>query len=478
MDAVRMATDDDATIEGWAVPFDGSFNDGRDSYGTMFSARTDFRLDWYSERPLLWHHGLDKDVGLTPVGTVRTMEVRDKGVWMKAQLDAQSEYFEAIRQMVKDGKVFLSSGSVEHLVQINQRTGHVDRWPIVEQTMTTTPSNLLADIPVASFRSALPDALPDGLTDADTITHTATRAVWSTADQNDFPDSSFAYVEDGEKDSDGKTTPRSKRHLPYKDADGKPDAAHVKAALSRLDQTDIPDNAKASARKKLLAAAKELGIETASATKSADVEAMRADPMDDDDDGDVGTDERSFEDICSDLDGLLNPMYSGAYTQRLDTFPTHVLVKRYEYGGDGYAPINDPNDGCTYWDIPYTIGANLEPVLGTPVQVERNESFTPVARAAELPFGFDAQLIQRHAATFARTTEEYGERRFREGRVLSGANMQTLSDTIDGMQTHVDTLRDLHKRASARQEEAARAALYADPEWVRVQLKLLELAAV
>lgn len=86
------------------------------------------------------------------------------------------------------------------------------------------------------------------------------KSVWSTAYINTFPDSSFAYVEEGEKDESGRTTPRSKRHLPYKDANGKVDAAHVRNALQRLEQTQIPDSAKASARSKLEAAAKGAGV--------------------------------------------------------------------------------------------------------------------------------------------------------------------------------------------------------------------------
>jgi cell pole-organizing protein PopZ len=331
------------------------------------------------------------------------------------------------------------------------------RWPIVEGSLTSVPANLYATV---AARSAQEHYEAAGLPVDDAI-----RAVWSQADQDKLPNSSFAYVEPNAGDD------KSKRHLPYKDADGKPDAAHVRAGLSRLDQTDIPAAAKASAKKKLEAAAKELGIETASATKSADVAAMRADPMGDDDDDDVGTDERSFEDICSDLDALLNPMYSPAYTRRLDTFPTHVLVQRYEYD-------SGMDDDSTYWDIPYTIGANLEPVLGTPVQVEHKETYTPVARAAELPIGFDAQLVIRHVSTFAGSTEDYGERRFREGRMLSASNLQTISDAADGLEGHAKKLRDLHAKASAQKDDAARAALFSDPEWVRVQLKLLELATV
>ncbi len=88
------------------------------------------------------------------------------------------------------------------------------------------------------------------------------KAEWTTAYVNDLPDSSFAYIgPGGEKDEDGKTTPRGLRHLPYKDAEGNIDAAHVRNALARLSQTDIPPAAKASARRKLLTAAEEVGVE-------------------------------------------------------------------------------------------------------------------------------------------------------------------------------------------------------------------------
>lgn len=77
------------------------------------------------------------------------------------------------------------------------------------------------------------------------------RAAMSTADINDLPDSAFAYIEPGgSKDSEGKTTPRSKRHFPINDA------AHVRNALSRAPQS--PFGAKALPAIK--AAAKRMGI--------------------------------------------------------------------------------------------------------------------------------------------------------------------------------------------------------------------------
>jgi hypothetical protein len=260
---------------------------------------------------------------------------------------------------------------VEHLVQIDARTGDVTQWPIIEISLTGTPANLFAEIPVRNFRAAVPSALPDDLLDEHTIIHQPRRA----------------------------------------------DA-----------------------------------------------------PTEDEDDSDVGSDERSFEDICSDLDALLNPLYATAYTRRLNTFPTHVLVQRCEPGSYG-----DDDDGVTYWDIPYTLGADQEPVLGTPVQVQRNETFTPVSRAFTLPLTFEANHLTRHVATFTASTKDFGERRYREGRMLSASNMQTISDVADGLDAHAQSLRDLHQRAMARQDEAARVAFYADPELRAGQIASLDL---
>lgn len=78
------------------------------------------------------------------------------------------------------------------------------------------------------------------------------RAEMSTADQNDLPDSAFAYIEPGgSKDAEGKTTPRSLRHFPIHDA------AHVRNALARAPQSPFGDKAMPAIK----AAAKKFGIE-------------------------------------------------------------------------------------------------------------------------------------------------------------------------------------------------------------------------
>lgn len=76
------------------------------------------------------------------------------------------------------------------------------------------------------------------------------KAVWTTAYVNDLPDSAFLYVESGDKDDEGKTVPRSKRHFPYRSVDGKIDLPHLRNALSRIPQSNLPEDVKSRATAK------------------------------------------------------------------------------------------------------------------------------------------------------------------------------------------------------------------------------------
>ena len=71
------------------------------------------------------------------------------------------------------------------------------------------------------------------------------KETWTTAYINALPDSAFLYIEPGgKKDEEGKTTPRSKRHFPVRGKDGKLDPPHVRNALARIPQSNVPDSVK------------------------------------------------------------------------------------------------------------------------------------------------------------------------------------------------------------------------------------------
>lgn len=72
-------------------------------------------------------------------------------------------------------------------------------------------------------------------------------AEWTTAEVNDLPDSAFLTVEaGGSKDDQGKTTPRSLRHFPVRGPDGKLDLPHLRNAIARIPQSDLPADKKRS----------------------------------------------------------------------------------------------------------------------------------------------------------------------------------------------------------------------------------------
>jgi hypothetical protein len=84
----------------------------------------------------------------------------------------------------------------------------------------------------------------------------AADAEWTTEYINNLPDSAFAYIEDGGKKEDqGKTVPRSLRHLPYKNAEGKIDHDHLVNALARVKQSaTMPEGGKTAAIERLCSA--------------------------------------------------------------------------------------------------------------------------------------------------------------------------------------------------------------------------------
>jgi len=87
--------------------------------------------------------------------------------------------------------------------------------------------------------------------------------IWDRAYINDLDDDCFAYIESGgEKDEQRKTTPRSLRHLPFKNRQGNIDLPHLRNALARLPQTKFSDEAKTEAKRKLCAAAKKVGLKS------------------------------------------------------------------------------------------------------------------------------------------------------------------------------------------------------------------------
>ena len=170
MDAVKFVADSEDRIEGLAIPFGGPA-DGKDLDGETFTKDTDLALDWFPEgRPVLYNHGFDDSIGVQVIGRQTAAKTTDEGVWVEAQLNRAHRYWDKVKELVSDGKLYFSSGSVPHLVKTTG-DGVIKRWPWIENSLTTTPANPYATVSVkraTAATKALGLAVPEGLIEPDT----------------------------------------------------------------------------------------------------------------------------------------------------------------------------------------------------------------------------------------------------------------------------------------------------------------------
>src|SRR5689334_5759810 len=111
----------------------------RDLQGEYFSPESELGLDWYDQRPVLYHHGLDGNVKAAVIGAIDRLQADTTGVWAEAQLDLRQKYVRTVLKLVEKGILGWSSGSLPHLVDV-AADGHIKRWPIVEGSLTPTPA--------------------------------------------------------------------------------------------------------------------------------------------------------------------------------------------------------------------------------------------------------------------------------------------------------------------------------------------------
>ena len=120
-----------AVVEGWGIRFGG-----RDMTGDEFTVETDLGLDLVPDKPVYYDHAL-REVK-HPLGRVTRVERLDGGIWVEAELDRNAAYVDLVLELIEEGALGWSSGSVPHLVE--RDGGVLKRWPIVEFSLTPTPA--------------------------------------------------------------------------------------------------------------------------------------------------------------------------------------------------------------------------------------------------------------------------------------------------------------------------------------------------
>lgn len=298
-----------------------------------------------------------------------------------------------IRYRVKDPGQFQSNSfrtiTLQQSPKINAIIGKLDG-----ETTTTIQSLRFAadDWSMADAKKWVTDHA-DKIKSSDEL---LIKAEWTTQYMDDLPDSSFAYIESGgQKDQDGKTTPRSLRHFPYKNANGDLDEAHVRNALARIPQSKLPQAAKDAALRKVEAAARQLGIQLGTG---------KADPL-------------------MVLSSMASKIAQAAKTVEVTGFDWQAKVDEAcaEYGQDVSSDVkNQIHEFLDNSDDEFY----LKGIAGT----ESFESFEAAGAALQ---------------KFARKMRSNHEIRLKEGRMLSTSNRAKVQSCMDSLMALHSELNDL-----------------------------------
>lgn len=158
-----QALDDDET-EAWfagriprrllAIPFGGPIASpkaprGIDLDGEWFSERTDIyggekALLESPERLLDWHHGRDQLMSRVVIGkTILDPNPDEDGWWVEAWLRKGVKHLEMVRRLVERGAQLYGSSEATRKT-VDPDTGEITVWPMVMETLTTSPINTLS----------------------------------------------------------------------------------------------------------------------------------------------------------------------------------------------------------------------------------------------------------------------------------------------------------------------------------------------
>lgn len=157
--------------------------------------------------------------------------------------DLPIDWEHATEERAPDGKPAPAAGWIDTMeVREGAIWGHIKEWtPRGAESLKTREYRYLS--PAFLFQKATKVVrllTSAALTNRPALDMPALARAWAASYVNDLPDSAFLYIErGGQKDGDGKTTPLSLRHFPYRDKTGAVDIPHLRNAIARIPQARI-----------------------------------------------------------------------------------------------------------------------------------------------------------------------------------------------------------------------------------------------
>ena len=115
----------------------------KDLTGEFFDQNTEELTAIYDavgKLPYLYHHAADENVKTSVIGVVDTLKPDAIGLWYEAQLRAAGDYDAYIKKLIEGKKLKTSTQTFAIARRVDEKSGHIERWPIVEITATPTPA--------------------------------------------------------------------------------------------------------------------------------------------------------------------------------------------------------------------------------------------------------------------------------------------------------------------------------------------------
>lgn len=109
-------------------------------------------FDTVGRLPYIYHHALDETLKTRVTGVIDVLKPDDIGLWYEAQLKMADEYDAQIKKMILDNKLKTSSQTFPGARRVS-KSGHIERWPIIEISATPTPAEYRMQ-PVEFLKSA------------------------------------------------------------------------------------------------------------------------------------------------------------------------------------------------------------------------------------------------------------------------------------------------------------------------------------
>jgi hypothetical protein len=158
---------DSDRVGGYGVVFTDETN--RDLHKQFFDSSTYYGLKAHNpiDKPFMLDHAFDVKFKSIPVGIIDFVKEDEIGLWLEAKLHEREQYeamlkemrdkkfhslsndditqasnniVKAVKAFIGTGKAHWSTGALPQAVDVNQETGHIKSWPLIEGTAVMTPA--------------------------------------------------------------------------------------------------------------------------------------------------------------------------------------------------------------------------------------------------------------------------------------------------------------------------------------------------